>query len=304
MQNGPGTAQCYVSNSLSNSEQYGEQEACPVVNGQTFGSSMVNALYSINGNNNYNSSLIGNVGYIDENSVLYSYPESNLQLSSNYTVYTNYDSPGNDIKNSSVSGSTINNCESICSTNSDCYGFTFDTSNNICYPKTSSVYPQSPRQPSSYMNLYVRNKSIIQTPSGASSSIKNIDSVTYNGYNNSGEQTGSSYGLSNVSTTQKQELEQIQSTLKSLAQQMSNLNGTFNENEILVNSQSGSNMQSVDKYLIELNKVNKVIKQFKDDNYNNILNDSDIVVLQESYNYMFWSILALGSVLIAMNISK
>ena len=301
---GPGTAQCYVSNNLTTSEQYGQQEACPVVNGQTFGSSMINALYSVNGNTNFNSSQIGSVGYIDENSILYSYPDSNLQLSSNYTMYTNYDSPGNDIQNASVSGSTVNNCESICSLNQDCYGFTFDTSNNICYPKTSSIYPSSARQPSNTMDLYVRNKSIITPPSGVTPNIKNVDSVTFNSYTSSEEPTGSSYGLSNVSTTQKQELEQIQSTLKSLAQQIVNLNGTFNENDILVNSQSSTNMQSVDQYLIELNKVNKVLKQFKDDNYNNILNDSDIVVLQESYNYMFWSILAVGCLLITMNIGK
>ena len=299
-------AQCFVSNDLSGAEQYGQEEPCPNINGQNFGSSMINALYrinKINGSTNFNSSQIGSMGYIDENSNLYAYPDSNLQLSSNYTMYTNYDSPGNDIQNASISGTTIDNCESTCTINQDCYGFTYDLSNNICYPKTSSIYPNSARQPSNSMNLYVRNKSISKPPLGVTSNIKNVDSLTYNTFTNSGQQTGSAYGLANVSSTQKQELEQIQSTLKSLAQQIVDLNGTFNENDLLVNTQTTTNMQSVDQYLSELNKIKSNIKNF-DDNYTNILNDSDIVVLQENYNYMFWSILAVGTVLIAMNIAK
>ena len=36
----------------------------------------------------------------------------------------------------------------------------------------------------------------------------------------------------------------------------------------------------------------------------NILSDSDIVVLQKNYDYLFWSILATGTVVVAMNIVK
>jgi hypothetical protein len=35
-----------------------------------------------------------------------------------------------------------------------------------------------------------------------------------------------------------------------------------------------------------------------------IVNDSDINVLKENYNYYFWSILAVGVVLVSMNILK
>jgi hypothetical protein len=37
-------------------------------------------------------------------------------------------------------------------------------------------------------------------------------------------------------------------------------------------------------------------------NIDKILQDSDIVVLQKNYDYLFWTILAAGSVLVAMNI--
>jgi hypothetical protein len=35
-----------------------------------------------------------------------------------------------------------------------------------------------------------------------------------------------------------------------------------------------------------------------------IIHDSDINVLKENYNYYFWSILAVGTVLVTMNIAK
>ena len=35
-----------------------------------------------------------------------------------------------------------------------------------------------------------------------------------------------------------------------------------------------------------------------------LLDDSDIAVLQKNYDYLFWSILATGTVVVAMNIVK
>jgi hypothetical protein len=35
-----------------------------------------------------------------------------------------------------------------------------------------------------------------------------------------------------------------------------------------------------------------------------IIHDSDITVLKENYNYYFWSILAVGTVLVTMNVIK
>jgi hypothetical protein len=165
------------------------------------------------------------------------------------------------------------------------------------------MFPNSTGNPDSSSDLYVRQKSILKTPLGVKNTVKNIDTVTYSNYTQSGQNVGNSYGLPNINGSQKQELEQIQSTLQSLAQQITNLNGTFNENEILIDQQSDTNMQSLDQYLQEINQVQQQIKTF-DGNYQNILNDSDIVVLQKNYEYMFWSILAAGTVLVSMNLVK
>ena len=36
----------------------------------------------------------------------------------------------------------------------------------------------------------------------------------------------------------------------------------------------------------------------------NIVHESDITILKENYNYLFWSILTVGTVLVTMNIVK
>jgi len=270
-----------------------------MADGNQGGGQFANALYDLGTKGIFDN--WGKMGFIDDQSTLYSYPDSNLQLSTDFTKITQYNSPGSDI--GAVSGSTVDQCKTTCITNNDCYGFVFDISNNICYPKTSDMFPNSTGNPDSSSDLYVRQKSILKTPLGVKNTVKNIDTVTYSNYTQSGQNVGNSYGLPNINGSQKQELEQIQSTLQSLAQQITNLNGTFNENEILIDQQSDTNMQSLDQYLQEINQVQQQIKTF-DGNYQNILNDSDIVVLQKNYEYMFWSILAVGSVLIAMNVMK
>ena len=63
----------------------------------------------------------------------------------------------------------------------------------------------------------------------------------------------------------------------------------------------------VNNYFKDLNKTNKNIISVSRENTNgiqNILKDSDIVVLQKNYDYLFWSILAAGTVLVSMNVVK
>jgi hypothetical protein len=279
---------------------FGNAPNCSTMaDGKEGGGQFANPLYDIG-----TKGILGNwgkVAFIDENSQLYSYPDSQLQLSSEFTKIDNYDSPYNDI--GAISGSTVDQCKNTCVTNQDCYGFAFDSSQNICYPKTSSMFPSTPGNSLQNTDLYVRQRSVKETPLGVKNTIHNINTVAYSKYLSSGENVGSSYGLPTINEKQKQELEQIQTTLQSLAGQISDLNGTFNENEILVDQQSDINMKGLSQYLEETNKIRDRIKLF-DHNYENVLNDSDIVVLQRNYDYMFWSILAIGSVLVAINVLK
>ena len=56
-------------------------------------------------------------------------------------------------------------------------------------------------------------------------------------------------------------------------------------------------------YYKDIKTTNNKIGTF-DTNVDNIMNDSDIIVLQKNYDYLFWSIIAVTTVIISMNIVK
>ena len=88
-----------------------------------------------------------------------------------------------------------------------------------------------------------------------------------------------------------------------LTNEINSLTNKFGKGSQTAASQMNNNVEGVGEYLTDLKKTNKKIRNFTT-GVDNILDDSDIIVLQKYYDYLFWSILAAGSVLIAMNIVK
>jgi archaellum component FlaC len=114
---------------------------------------------------------------------------------------------------------------------------------------------------------------------------------------------GDSYGLTKATSVQKQQLQQMQTKMNLLSNQINNLTNQFTSGGQQVNQQSETNIQGINNYVKDIKKINKKIKNY-DTNYENILQDSDVVVLQQNYDYLFWSIIAVTTVIISMNIVK
>jgi hypothetical protein len=271
---------------------------CSNVAGKTVGAEDTNALYEIITMGNKDS--IGKLAYIDQNSELHSYPSNNVKYSDAYTTYIGIDSSGNDISGAAYGNSTVEKCKASCNSNDNCAGFTF--SNNVCYPKTSSMFPNGSIQTNKNVNLYTRDKGPINQPIGVPGTVKNIDSITYDNYKDGGA-ISKSYGFSKATATQKQQLEQLESKLNLLTSQINGYTNKFSSATDSLNNQSYKNMEGLGDYLKDFKKTKNNIKNFNT-NIENILNDSDITVLQKNYDYLFWSILATGTVLVTMNIAK
>ncbi len=133
------------------------------------------------------------------------------------------------------------------------------------------------------------------------SSVPTVDTIEYDHYIQNNESPND--GLKYATSVQKEQLMQLQSRLNSLGSQISSYTNNFGTGLQDSQSQSDTNTDGIQLYLDNLNTINNKIHNF-DTNIENILNDSDIIVLQKNYNYLFWSILAAGSVLVAMNITK
>jgi hypothetical protein len=271
-----------------------------MADGNTGGGVGANALYNI-GEVGVQSDM-SQLAYIDQNSQLHNYPSTNTQYSNNYSQMNSTNSAGYDIPGAAYGGATVEQCQSSCNNNPQCAGFVMSAQGNICWPKTSSMYPNGDRQIDSNSTLYIRSKTPISTPIGVPQTVNNIDTITYSNYVNGGA-IGNEYGLANATSSQKQQLSQLQSQMNLLTNQINNLTGKFGSGSQQAESQSQTNVQGIQDYLQGLETTNSQIKNFST-NVERILSDSDIVVLQKNYDYLFWSILAAGTVLITMNIVK
>ena len=260
-----------------------------------------NAIYNIGAVGK--QSNLSKLAYIDQNAELHAYPSSNIKYSNSYTKIKGSDSPGNDIQGTAYGNATPESCENTCNAIQECAGFAFSTT-NVCFPKNSGMYPTGTKEVKSNVDLYTRNKRPISTPIGVPNSVNTTDTITYGNYKNGGE-LSSSYGLANANAAQKSQLEQLQNRLNLLSSQLSSYTHEFSQGSQDVEAQSKTNVSGLTDYVNGLkNATNKIAGITSDGNINNILKDSDIVVLQKNYDYLFWSILATGSVLVAMNIVK
>jgi hypothetical protein len=257
-----------------------------------------NALYQLNEVGV--SANLAQLGYVDQNSELHTYPSTNMTYTNTYTTMTGTDSQGNDISGASYGNATVEQCQTSCNDNTACAGFAF--SNNVCYPKTSGMYPVGQIEINPNVDLYVRNVTPASPPIGVSTNTNNIDTVLASNYINGGP-ISESYGLTKATSVQKQQLQQMQTKMNLLSNQINNLTNQFSSGGQEVNQQSETNIQGINSYVKDIKKINKKIKNY-DTNYENILQDSDVVVLQQNYDYLFWSIIAVTTVIISMNIVK
>ena len=254
------------------------------------------------------SGNMGAIGYVDGNSNLYTYPSTNSQFTNTYpTTITGMDTGGNDIPGAAFGNATLESCQSACNNNPQCAGIVTNAAGNYCWPKTSSMYPfGGPSSPNTDRNIYVRGRQPSSPPLGVSQNTNSTDSVTYQNYINKG-QVGSQYGLANATTAQKQELEQLESTMNLLSSQITDLTNKFQGGSIRAENQTQTNNSGIQDYVTNIKNTNNMITAVAgatSGNIQNILKDSDIVVLQKNYDYLFWSILAAGTVLVSMNIVK
>jgi hypothetical protein len=259
-----------------------------------------NALYALNAVGK--SSLMSMLGFVDEDSLIHTYPASNETYANTYTTMNGNDSAGYDIPGAAYGNATVEQCKTSCNNNSACAGFTFDNVNNTCYPKTSSMYPNGEIEINSNVDLYVRNKMPASPPVGVPNTTNNIDTILYGNYINGG-QIQNKYGLSNLTTTQRQQLEQLQTKLNLLSSQITSFTSKFENGTVSAQDQAKKNVEGIQDYLTGLDKTTVKVTNF-DTTFERVLTDSDINILKENYNYLFWSILAAGTVIVSMNVLK
>ncbi len=269
------------------------------------------ALYKINTATDNLFTYLGKLFYINADDTLQTYPSTNSQLSTKYTTVTNYNNPGTsyNLSGDMSSYNTLDKCNTACNTNDLCYGYSYSTTGNLCNLKNSTISGDIGGPAVSGTNLYIRQQTYKTLPTGVSSTFGKIFSTQKQNYDASGNVL-SSYG-NTVSEDKRAKLIDLQNQLEDLLDQMNNYDNGDTSNYNYFNGGSGfngyNNGMDISDYVNELKSINKQIygtQKFTQSNLDNMVKDTDLVVLQDNYNYITWSILASATILILMNVSN
>jgi hypothetical protein len=282
--------------------------------GKTYGNTNINAVYKMD-NIGYQNNL-GNIGYVDKDAILHQYPSKMLGYSTEYAIYDNFDSGGNDIIQMKTNG--IDGCKTECNKNDQCAGFVFEKGSNICYLKNSGMYPKSLRQTNNKLSLAVRKPSVINS----NINMTEIDSIRYENYQKGDNATSAiQYNEPVINDDLRIQLEQNQAKQTNISTQIADkmtqmyaqdqnlpqkMNMTNDEFKNQIKKYNSVNI-SVSKLLNTNNPNPNVMEGMQNLNIhdiNGMLLDSDMRILQENYGYIFWSILAVGLLTVTMNVMK
>jgi len=275
----------------------------PLVNCENENSSSQNFNQLFEFNNVGNADVMGNAALIDPNGNLLSYPADNVENINDYTVFTQSDSAGNDITNQVIAGKSMEDCKDTCNSLAECYGFVYQNTTSTCFPKTSKAFPNQPLTYNETTDFYARNKKIMKPPVGIRPNVSNIPSYMYDKYPKGNEMLPA-YGFSRILSLYSPRLEELKARLNDLNSKIVKNTGTVVNGTRMLTAQSTANVDEINKVTSKLSVFKNKMDEIRTTNYDNILNDTELTVLNENYTYMVWSILAIGSVLVGMNVLK
>jgi PAN domain len=301
---------------------------CTEKNNVNFGTNLANAIYSIIPGI---KSLLGKFAYIDADSVAHEYTSDNLTPQNTYTLYPGYDSNGNDLALYNVNN--ISECEQKCSETDECRAFSYST--NSCYLKNENAYPKGQKNLNSKVTLGVRNIG----PSNSKMNLlptTNINTLYYNNYvkgDNMSEDILNQNSI-NVATSQLNNLSSVNNQLTSLGSQIAKQQGIISQENTDANNAMNTAANNLNNSLNDYNSMkyqaetdsagnhpfvnfksntisssNKISNNFMGregltnlgaNDINGMLSDSDLIVLQQNYAYILWSLIAVGLVIIVV----
>ena len=263
--------------------------------------------YSLYGfDDNPNTEYNGTLGYIDGAGTFHKYTDGSKLLDNSYTKYSSLQQTGYQysINGEQSANKSLANCKKTCTDDPGCGGITYDKQNETCYYNSSdvSLYATSANE---YFDTYIKNKE----PANPmyTNQIANISGAKYGNYTMGEDMpNGSDFNLQSATAVTSSQLSQTEDKLNQLAAEITKYNAEFADYNKKILSQSAKNIKGTNANLADYGVTTKQIKFEKKlgSNVDAILDDSNIVVLQENYNYAFLSILAVSVVILSMVLIK
>jgi len=292
-------------------------ETCARKNDYMTGVADVNAVYKID--NAGNRSVLGKMGYIDQDDVLHNYAADALAYSDKYTLLPNTDlgtAEGNNLGDP-VSNSTVNACKTACSANNACSGYAFESGANVCYLKKGNADSTFDNHVTKQgTTSAIRLPRVLDGKSCATDTV-NISSEKYDRYVKGEELSDANMGSicnpfsSNpVSETTKVQYAAINKDLASLGSGIMGGINRFGENI----GQSQRNFAKTDKKMMKSVQSYKKTHDFskgmlKEGMLNmqdlaRMESDSELLVTHQNMRYIYWMLAALGLITVCMAVAN
>jgi hypothetical protein len=297
-----------------------------------YGTADVNAIYQVNEYSDTNKSIINKLSFIDADSNLREYPGSMIESSNDYISYSSYESPGNDIV--TINANNMQECVDACNSSTQpCYGFVYNDNTNTCSLKggsTKSIIDSKQMSIDKNVVLGLRSPRVKSNlVSTCNKNISNIDTIKYQKYmkgTNMNENVGCSTTSELISDFNEVNIvtDVLSKVYSTAVDKINNLGNTLGTNEKQVNQNNKQITSDKQKYTDNREQISKILNGFQNLNLNSnnkiekegmtnlsqylnkediaqMLNDSDIRILQANYSYILWSVLAVGLLSVTVN---
>jgi len=300
---------------------FSEEQGCTKVAGNNnadifYGNKFTNAVYAFDKvENNKN---VGNVAYIDDNSGLRNYLSDMISYDNTYTRYSDYNISGNDIESVDnpidyssfklTNAEAEEKCKSECNKQSNSAGYVFDSDNQKCWIKNNKINESTIKTPKKNYSVNLK-KLNVKNNASCSKTIIPIFSELWDNYVEGKDMAPQdTCGLASATSNQHEKLTELKKRMKDLSTKIvKKMNSLENENAYIHSKMK----QTKDKYnkgvadYMDTLKDTLKFGEDSDNTLNSMLNDSDLVVLQENYKYLFWSIFAVSILIVTLsNVNK
>ena len=272
--------------------------------GQTAAGPGGNAFYELKGQSQRNE--FGKLAYIDDNNQVREYPNKDFNFTDEYTELNDVNwAPGNNIGDE-ISNTNEEDCKQSCNQKKNCAGFVINGSN--CWLKNAKSRPLN-LSISRGTTTYQRNKEPRRRPPGIEGGANPISTTQFHALNlgNSPHlNMNEKYGLAKVNAVYESKLSNLENRLKAISSEMGENDEIYHLNSKKVINQMNQNQKGTNDnmklYFNMLAKIKELSSQLP--NQERIASETDIIVLQENYRYTLYSIIAIGAVVVLLNLPK
>ena len=261
---------------------------------------------------------------------------------SGYIPFKNINSPSGDLSGMPLMNKTPESCQTACDNNVKCFGYVYDKSFSNCFLKDKNVL-QNNKYNNPATDFYLRNTKVIGANSSCDIPVVNADSTTWNNYQKSGKSMNSDSLCSKFAhvgempvLAYKKDFEDKKKISDDLAAKIDDMNRILQARRGSQNAQTTQNTrsdatnnfvynQTMDTKIpkavevsipsaikkepfANINDINSPSQRAKSVQFKNIdaiVDDSNLVVIQQNYNYVLWCILAvMTSIVVVKTLRK